>query len=53
MLVLLDAGGADVGGRIGPVRQDPGAGLLGDPDERAGGRIVGVDDPGPPATRGA
>ena len=35
-LVLLDAGRADVGGRVGAVGQDPGAGLLGDADERAG-----------------
>ena len=44
--VLLDAGRADVGGGIGAVGEDPGAGLLGDADERAGRRVVGVDDPG-------
>ena len=46
VLVLLDAGGADVGRRVGAVGQDPGAGLLGDADEGGRARIVGVDDPG-------
>ena len=44
--VLLDARRADVGGGVGAVGQDPGAGLLGDADEGAGRRVVGVDDPG-------
>ena len=44
--VLLDAGRPDVGGRVRAVGQDPGAGLLGDADERAGRRVVGVDDAG-------
>jgi hypothetical protein len=46
LLVLLDTRRADVGGRIRAVGQDPRAGLLGDADERAGRRVVGVDDPG-------
>ena len=45
-LVLLDAGRPDVGGRVRAVGQDPRAGLLGDADERAGRRVVGVDDAG-------
>ena len=44
--VLLDPRGADVGRRVRAVGQDAGAGLLGDPDEGAGRRVVGVDDPG-------
>ena len=44
--VLLDAGRADVGGRVRAVGQDARTGLLGHPDERARRRVVGVDDPG-------
>jgi hypothetical protein len=45
--VLLDPGEPDVGAVVGAVRQDRGTGLLGDADERARGRVVGVDDRGP------
>ena len=44
--VLLDAGRPDVGCRVGAVGHHPGARLLGDADERAGRRVVGVDDAG-------
>ena len=44
--VLLDAGRADVGRFVRAVGEDAGTGLLGHPDERPGGRIVGVDDAG-------
>ncbi len=46
VLVLLDARRADVRGRVRAVGQDPGARFLGDADERARRRVVGVDDPG-------
>ena len=45
--VLLDPRRADVGRRVRPVAEDPRARLLGHPDEAAGRRVVGIDDPGP------